>query len=136
MITLWVENVPRIKREHLSYILEFDYVIEKSSKLVLALLGLVIIAIVPGWVRALTVYFENYGLTSIQVIGVPLVVTVVMLLSLFIAFVIPHFEPTLQPKGFRSLKETGVARIYLTLIVGLLGLTILSILLLYYYMTI
>ncbi len=136
MITLWVENVPRIKREHLSYILEFDYVIEKSSKLVLALLGLVIIAIVPGWVRALTVYFENYGLTSIQVIGVPLVVTVVMLLSLFIAFVIPHFEPTLQPKGFRSLKETGVARIYLTLIVGLLGLTILSILLLYYYMAV
>ncbi len=136
MITLWVENVPRIKREHLSYILEFDYVIEKSSKLVLALLGLVIIAIVPGWVRALTVYFENYGLTGIQVIGVPLVVTVVMLLSLFIAFVIPHFEPTLQPKGFRSLKETGVARIYLTLIVGLLGLTILSILLLYYYMAV
>ncbi len=131
-----MKNVPRIKREHLSYILEFDYVIEKSSKLVLALFGLMIIAIVPGWVRALTVYFENYGLTSIQVIGVPLVVTVVMLLSLFIAFVIPHFEPTLQPKGFRSLKETGVARIYLTLIVGLLGLTILSILLLYYYMVI
>ncbi len=128
--------MPRIKREHLSYILEFDYVIEKSSKLVLALFGLMIIAIVPGWVRALTVYFENYGLTSIQVIGVPLVVTVVMLLSLFIAFVIPHFEPSLQPKGFRSLKETGVARIYLTLIVGLLGLTILSILLLYYYMVI
>ncbi len=131
-----MKNVPRIKREHLSYILEFDYVIEKSSKLVLALFGLMIIAIVPGWVRALTVYFENYGLTSIQVIGVPLVVTVVMLLSLFIAFVIPHFEPSLQPKGFRSLKETGVARIYLTLIVGLLGLTILSILLLYYYMVI
>ncbi len=131
-----MKNVPRIKREHLSYILEFDYVIEKSSKLVLALFGLIIIAIVPGWVRALTVYFENYGLTSIQVIGVPLVVTVVMLLSLFIAFVIPHFEPTLQPKGFRSLKERGVARIYLTLIVGLLDLTILSILLLYYYMTI
>ncbi len=128
--------MPRIKREHLSYILEFDYVIEKSSKLVLALFGLMIIAIVPGWVRALTVYFENYGLTSIQVIGVPLVVTVVMLLSLFIAFVIPHFEPSLQPKGFRSLKETGVTRIYLTLIVGLLGLTILSILLLYYYMVI
>ncbi len=131
-----MKNVPRIKREHLSYILEFDYVIEKSSKLVLALFGLMIIAIVPGWVRALTVYFENYGLTSIQVIGAPLVVTVVMLLSLFIAFVIPHFEPSLQPKGFRSLKETGVARIYLTLIVGLLGLTILSILLLYYYMVI
>ncbi len=131
-----MKNVPRIKREHLSYILEFDYAIEKSSKLVLALFGLMIIAIVPGWVRALTVYFENYGLTSIQVIGVPLVVTVVMLLSLFIAFVIPHFEPSLQPKGFRSLKETGVARIYLTLIVGLLGLTILSILLLYYYMVI
>lgn len=128
--------MPRIKREHLSYILEFDYVIEKSSKLVLALFGLMIIAIVPGWVRALTVYFENYGLTSIQVIGVPLVITVVMLLSLFIAFVIPHFEPSLQPKGFKSLKETGVARIYLTLIVGLLGLTILSILLLYYYMVI
>lgn len=121
-----VVGMTRIKKELLGHLLEYGYVIEKVSTLILAIVFLITIIVIPNWYRTFLNYSLNPQLYGVRYIGTSILITVLMLVNAFIAYLIPHFAPSLRPRGFRMLKDRRTLSIYLALIASLLSLSILS----------
>ena len=123
----------RIKKELVGHLLEYDYLIEKASKIIILLVTLSTIAIIPDWARTLYNYSMNPYAYGLQYIGLSILVTVLVLVSASTAFVIPHLSPTFRPTGFRKTRDKRMLSIYLTLTSTLLSIVILGYILLEYY---
>ncbi len=123
----------RIKKELVGHLLEYDYLIEKASKIIIVLVTLSTIAIIPDWARTLYNYSMNPYAYGLQYIGLSILVTVLVLMSASTAFVIPHLSPTFRPTGFRKTRDKRMLSIYLTLTSTLLSIVILGYILLEYY---
>lgn len=116
----------RIKKELLGHLLEYGYVIEKMSTLILAMALLVLIIIIPNWYRTMLNYSINPQVYGIRYIGTSILIMVLMLINAFVAYLIPYFAPSLRPRGFRGIRDKRTLSIYLALIAILLSLSILS----------
>lgn len=116
--------MPRLKKELVGHLLEFEYFIEKASNIIIAGTLLLLLIIIPGWIVTIQNYALNptYGLRGI---GLSLLVSVLLGIGIFIAFLVPHFEPELRPHSFRVIKDRRMRTIYLVLISSLLSFIIL-----------
>ncbi len=123
----------RIKKELVGHLLEYDYLIEKASKIIIVLVTLLTIAIIPDWARTLYNYSMNPYAYGLQYIGLSILITVLVLVSASTAFVIPHLSPTFRPTGFRKTRDKRMLSIYLTLTSTILSIVILGYILLEYY---
>ncbi len=123
----------RIKKELVGHLLDYDYLIEKASKIIIVLVTLSTIAIIPDWTRTLYNYSMNPYAYGLQYIGLSILVTVLVLVSASTAFIIPHLSPTFRPTGFRKTRDKRMLSIYLTLTSTLLSIVILGYILLEYY---
>lgn len=116
----------RIRKELVSHLLEYEYFIEKASSLMVGFVLLLIVIVVPNW----PITFKKYGAgpTSIALrdIGLSMFITMLLLMAGFTAILVPHFEPYLRPKGFRTLKDKRTLNMYLALITGLLSVVVLA----------
>lgn len=114
----------RRKKELVGHLLEFGYFIEKTGKVIIAGTLLLLLIVIPGW----TVTIQNYALNpmyGLRGIGLSLLVSILLGVGIFIAFLIPHFEPELRPRSFRVVKDRRMRSIYLALIGSLLSFIIL-----------
>ncbi|MCD6301754.1 MAG: hypothetical protein J7L82_06790 [Staphylothermus sp.] len=123
----------RVRKELVGHLLEYDYLIDKASKIILGLVFLLTIIIIPDWTRTLYNYSINPYTYGIQYIGLSILITVLLLLAALTAFIIPHLSPTFRPTGFRRTRDERMLSIYLTLTSTLLSIVILGYILLGYY---
>jgi uncharacterized membrane protein len=110
-----------IRKELVSHLMEYEYFIDKASSFIVALTVLVLIIIIPNWPATLSGYSTNPSPESLHEIGVSTLITALVLMAATIAYLIPHFEPTLRPHGFKTLRDKRMLNLYLAIIVGLLA---------------
>ncbi len=118
--------MPRIKRELISHLLEYEYFIEKASGVLIAFVFILLIVILPNWPIALQNYIGNPSALTLRDIGISTMITMLILISAATAYFIPHFDPTLRPHGFRAVTDRRMLNIYLALIASLLGIAVIS----------
>ncbi len=111
-----------IKKTMIYHVFEYEYFVEKVGVVAIALSIIALLIVLAGWVEALNYYAKYAVLLSLRIIGLPLAVTMTVLMALWAAFMIPHFEPGLRPRRFRIIRDKRLLHIYLSLIVILLSL--------------
>ncbi len=113
----------RIKRSMIHHVFEYEYFVEKIGGVAIAAAMTAIIIVLAGWVDAYRYYSRFAASTSLRMLGLPLAVTLVILLAAWAAIMIPHFEPGLRPKRFRIMRDKRLLHIYLSLIAILLSIS-------------
>ena len=115
----------RVKRELLGHLMEYGYIAEKTTSLLIILSFIVIILIIPAWPVTVINYIRNpavYGLTSL---GNSILTTVLIIASGFTAYLLPHFAPILKPHGFKEVRDKRLRLMYVSIISIILSITVL-----------
>ncbi len=119
----------KIRRELISHLLEYEYFIEKALSMIIGFVILALLIILPNWPLVLYEYIQSPSAFTLRNIGISMMITMLILTALFTAYLIPHFDPTLRPHGFRATRDKRMLNIYLALISSLLAITVLGYLL-------
>ncbi len=112
----------RVYKSILSHFFEREYVTDKYSKYVIAFLFLLSLIVLGDWYTGIRMYLLLPGAQGFYYLGLSIVTTVMILLSLAVAYLLPHFEPTLRPTGFRRSREERNLMIMLVVIITILFL--------------
>ncbi len=116
----------KIRKELLGSLLEYGYVIEKASAIILAIVLIIITIIVPDWYRAIYNYSVNPQAYGLRYLGSSILLTVLVLINAFIAYLIPYFAPMLKHRGYKTIRDKRTLTMYLMLTSVLASITILS----------
>ncbi len=115
----------RIKKELISHLIEYGYLIEKTTTLLIVIGFIVITIIIPAWPSTFINYMRNptvYGLPSL---GNALLTSILLIITGLTAYLIPHFTPLMKPHGFREIHDKRTRNLYLAIISVTLSVTIL-----------
>ncbi|OYT40841.1 MAG: hypothetical protein B6U89_00835 [Desulfurococcales archaeon ex4484_58] len=115
----------KVKRELISHLIDYGYIIEKTTTLLIIASFIIVLLTIPAWPTTISNYMKNpirYGLPSL---GLAILVSTLLLATGLTAFLLPYFEPILRPHGFRELRDKRMLTIYITLIAVTASITVL-----------
>ena len=115
----------RVKRELLAHLLEYGYLAEKATGVLIVIGFIVLLIVLPAWPVTVINYIRNpvvYGLTSL---GNAILYTSLIIASGLTAYLLPHFAPLLKPHSFKEVKDRRTRILYLSITAIILSITVL-----------
>lgn len=97
----------RIKRVLLAHFFEHEYFMESIGKYVIAVVFIISLVFLSNWVDAVRIYRTMPSYYGFYVLGLSILATALALLMLVVALLIPRFEETLAPRGFKHTLAKG-----------------------------
>lgn len=115
----------KVKKERFANLLEYGFLIERASIVLLIVSSVVLAIIIPAWPVTIANYFENPNIAGQYSLGLSILATTLMLLSSIAAFLIPYFTPLLKTRSSKELRDVRTRNLYLLVTATLLSVTIL-----------
>ncbi len=119
----------RIKRELIGHLMEYGYLAEKTTSILIALGFVLILMIIPAWPITIINYIRNPAIFGLTSLGNSILTTVLIISTGFIAYLLPHFTPLLRPHGFKEVRDRRMRIMYVTLVSVIMSITVLAYLL-------
>ncbi len=113
----------------IGYDFEHEYFGEKIGRYVVAILFIITVIVLADWYNGATMYMLLPAGQGFFYLGLSIVATVLILMTAIVPFFLPHFEPTLRPKGFRRTLDKRTLTMMLFITVSILLIVSTSILL-------
>ncbi len=99
---------------------EHRYFGEGIGRYVLAILFFITLIVLADWPRSVQQYLSMPSTQGFYYLGLSIAATVLIVMALSIAWILPHFEPSLRPKGFRRTLDKRTLTLMLTLTLSIL----------------
>ena len=119
----------RVKKEHLSHLFEYGYINDKLVQVLNILISIIIAVIVPAWPITVVNYIRNPAVYGLTALGTSILMTIILLITGFTAFIIPHFTPSMKTGRFKELRDERTKMLYLSIISAILLIAVLTYLL-------
>ena len=97
----------KIRRTLLAHFFEYEYFIENTARYMIGFIFALSIFFLSNWINAARIYREMPSYYGFYVLGLSILATSLTLLALIVAFLIPRFEESFQPRGFRRVLSKG-----------------------------
>lgn len=108
--------------------LEYDRLAERAHAVLIALIALLSFAVVPNWPYVALVYSTQVVSHPLSLLGYSVLYTALLGLAMGVSAILPRFEASFRPRGFRTSREARHIEIDMFLALSLLSVMAMALL--------